>query len=103
MFDTFDHPDMNVTSGARHVSTVPTQALTLLNNPFVIDEATRFAARVAQQASDPATQVDRAMRIALARPATEQEIAIGADLIRKDSLDAFAHVVLNLDEFMYMR
>jgi hypothetical protein len=35
MFDTFDHPDMNVTAGARHVSTVPTQALTLLNNPFV--------------------------------------------------------------------
>ena len=36
MFDTFDHPDMNVTAGARHVSTVPTQALTLLNNPFVL-------------------------------------------------------------------
>jgi len=46
MFDTFDHPDMNVSAGARHVSTVPTQALTLLNNPFVLDEAARFAARV---------------------------------------------------------
>ncbi len=36
MFDTFDHPDMNVVAGARNVSTVPTQALTLLNNPFVL-------------------------------------------------------------------
>ena len=103
MFDTFDHPDMNVTAGARHVSTVPTQALTLLNNPFVLSEVAFFAARVSRQASEPASQVDLAYRIALARPATLAEIAIGADLIKSQSLEAFAHVVLNLDEFLYMR
>jgi uncharacterized protein DUF1553/uncharacterized protein DUF1549/cytochrome c len=103
MFDTFDHPDMNVTAGARHVSTVPTQALTLLNNPFVLTEAALFASRVSAQAADPPAQVDLAYRIALARPATPSEMAIGAALIRSQSLDAFAHVVLNLDEFLYMR
>jgi hypothetical protein len=103
MFDTFDHPDMNVTAGARHVSTVPTQALTLLNNPFVLTEATFLAERVSQQAGDPHSQVDLAYRIALARPATETEIAIGMDLIKKQSLVSFMHVVLNLDEFLYMR
>jgi hypothetical protein len=103
MFDTFDHPDMNVTAGARHVSTVPTQALTLLNNPFVLSEAGFFAARVSREASAPSAQVDLAYRMALARPATPAEIAIGIDLIRTQSLEAFAHVVLNLDEFLYMR
>jgi Protein of unknown function (DUF1553) len=103
MFDTFDHPDMNVTAGARHISTVPTQALTLLNNPFVLDEASRFAARVKAQAGDPASQVDLAYRIALARAATPAEVAIGMELVRKHSLESFAHVVLNLDEFLYMR
>jgi len=103
MFDTFDHPDMNVTSGARHVSTVPTQALTLLNNPFVLAEADFFAARIRQQASDPESQVNAAYRLALARPAAPSEVAIGADLIRARSLASFAHVVLNLDEFLYMR
>jgi hypothetical protein len=103
MFDTFDHPDMNVTSGARHVSTVPTQALTLLNNPFVLSEASLFASRVSGQAGDPSSQVDLAYRIALARPATPAEIAIGTGLIKGQSLEAFAHVVLNLDEFLYMR
>jgi mono/diheme cytochrome c family protein len=103
MFDTFDHPDMNVTAGARHVSTVPTQALTLLNNPFVLAEAAHFAARVGQGASDPRSQVELAYRIALARPATAAELAIGTDLIERRSLDAFTHVVLNLDEFLYMR
>ena len=103
MFDTFDHPDMNVTAGARNVSTVPTQALTLLNNPFVLSEAAFLAERVSRQASDPRAQVELAYRMALARPATETEIAIGMDLIRKQSLASFSHVVLNLDEFLYMR
>jgi hypothetical protein len=103
MFDTFDHPDMNVTAGARHVTTVPTQALTLLNNPFVLSEAAFLAERVSRQASDPRSQVALAYRIALARPATDTEIAIGMDLIKKQSLVSFTHVVMNLDEFLYMR
>jgi hypothetical protein len=103
MFDTFDHPDMNVTAGARHVSTVPTQALTLLNNPFVLGQAARFAARIKEAASEPAAQVNAAYRIALAREATPQEVAIGSDLIAKQSLESFAHVVMNLDEFLYLR
>ena len=103
MFDTFDHPDMNVTAGARHVSTVPTQALTLLNNPFVLSEAGLFAERVKQRTNDPSAQVALAYRIALARPPTGAETAIGVELIRKQSLVSFAHVVLNLDEFLYLR
>jgi hypothetical protein len=103
MFDTFDHPDMNVTAGARNVSTVPTQALTLLNNPFVLSQAKRLADRVRAEASDPYSQIDLAYRIALARPATETEAQVGLDLIKKHSLESFTHVVLNLDEFMYLR
>ena len=103
MFDTFDHPDLNASAGARNVSTVPTQALTLLNNPFVLSQAKWLADRVSREASDPFTQVDLAYRIALARPATETEIGVGMDLIKKQSLVSFTHVVLNLDEFLYMR
>ena len=103
MFDTFDHPDMNVTAGARNVSTVPTQALTLLNNPFVLSQAERLADRVSRETSDPLEQIDRAYRIALARPPAKAEMAIATDLIRKQSFTAFTHVLLNLDEFVYMR
>jgi hypothetical protein len=103
MFDTFDHPDMNVTAGARNVSTVPTQALTLMNNPFVLSQAERLADRVRREASDPLKQIDVGYRIALARPPSKAEIAIAVDLIRQQSLGAFTHVLLNLDEFVYMR
>jgi hypothetical protein len=103
MFDTFDHPDMNVVAGARNVSTVPTQALTLLNNPFVLAQADRLAARVRSGAADPAAQIDLAYRIALARPPAPAEREVALNLVRTQSLEAFTHVLLNLDEFVYMR
>jgi hypothetical protein len=103
MFDTFDHPDMNATAGARNVSTVPTQALTLMNNPFVLSQAKWLADRVARDAATPVAQVQLAYQITLARPATAAEVRIGTSLIETQSLAAFTHVLLNLDEFIYMR
>jgi Protein of unknown function (DUF1553)/Protein of unknown function (DUF1549)/Planctomycete cytochrome C len=103
MFDTFDHPDMNVVAGARNVSTVPTQALTLLNNPFVLAQADRLAERVRQATGDPAAQVDLAYQIALARRPAKAELDVALGLITTQSLSAFTHVLLNLDEFIYMR
>jgi len=58
---------------------------------------------VRREASDPESQVKAAYRMALARPATGAELRIGADLITRQSLASFTHVVLNLDEFLYMR
>jgi hypothetical protein len=69
----------------------------------VLAQAERFARRVREQADEPAAQVDLAYRIALARTPTPQESAIGTDLIAKQSLTAFTHVVVNLDEFLYVR
>ncbi len=103
-FDTFDLPDQNVTAAARHVSTVPTQALTLLNNPFVLGQARLFAERLENEASgDIASQIDLAYRIALTRSPTEEESAIARGLIEDGSLVDFTHVMLNLNEFLYLR
>ena len=44
-FDTFDLPDQNQTAAARNVSTVATQALTLMNNVFVLNQADLFDKR----------------------------------------------------------
>jgi hypothetical protein len=46
MFDVFDFPNPNLVSGVRNASTVPTQALFLLNNAFVINEAKAAAERM---------------------------------------------------------
>jgi hypothetical protein len=100
----FDLPDQNVSFGARATSTVPTQALTLMNNAFVLNQAKLFANRLKETAGDdPAKQIDLAFRIALTRPPTEKEMAVSMDLIKSQSLLDFTNVVLNLSEFLYTR
>jgi hypothetical protein len=103
MFETFDHPDMNLTAAARNVSTVPTQALTLLNNPFVLREAELLAERITSETADPATQIDLGYQFALGRPATDLEKKLALEKVKAGSLVDFTHVLLNLSEFLYMR
>ena len=104
MFQVFDLPEQNVTSAARYVSTVPTQALTMLNDAFVLRHAELFADRVKKEAGDdPARQIDLAYRIALTRPPTETELAIALEATRAGSLSDFTHVLLNVNEFVYAR
>jgi mono/diheme cytochrome c family protein len=104
MFETFDHPDMNISAGSRNVSTVPTQALTLLNNPFVLRQAELLAQRIVSEAPDDvAKQIDLGYQYALSRPATEIERSIAMKTVKEQSLVDFTHVLFNLSEFLYMR
>ena len=48
-------------------------------------------------------QVDLAYRIALSRPPREDERKLGLDFLQKRSLADFTHVLLNLNEFLYVR
>jgi len=103
-FDTFDLPDQNVTAAARNVSTVPTQALTLMNNPFVLRQAELFAERLKQTApSDPRRQIELAYEIALTRQPTTAEMVLARKLVDQQSLVDLAHVMFNLNEFLYIR
>jgi len=104
MFEVFDMPDSNFSAGRRSVSTVPTQALTLINNDFVLKQAQLFADRVKKEAGDdPVKQIGLAYRIALTRPPDETELALATDLLGSHALVDLTHVLLNLSEFLYMR
>lgn len=103
-FEVFDLPDQNLTCGRRNVSTVPTQALTLMNNEWVLGQAARFADRVATDAGpDAAAQVRRAYELALGRVPTAEEQRVGVEFLKTRTLGDLAHVVLNLNEFIYLR
>ncbi len=104
MFEVFDLPDQNVSCGRRNVSTVPTQALTLLNNEFVLRQAKLFADRIAETAgTDRGKQIDLAYELALARGPSAQERELAESFLSKQPLSDFTHVLLNLNEFLYMR
>ena len=121
LFEVYDLPDLNTTCERRAVSTVPTQALTMLNNEFLLIQADHFAQRVFQQAGRSLDQQVKTMyRIALSREPSTKELDSNVAFLKqreqatagagtsedKASLAALtdlAHVVLNLNEFAYIQ
>jgi hypothetical protein len=124
LLEAFDAADTGQTCARRNVTTIAPQALTLLNGEFVQEESRFFAERLRKEAGDePARQVERAYRLALARAPSdsEMETALGflarqAERARKAgagappseidaarrALESFCLVVLNLNEFVYV-
>jgi Protein of unknown function (DUF1549)/Protein of unknown function (DUF1553) len=101
--DTFDCPDPSVMTSVRTQTTTPLQALSLLNNPFVIDQSRRFAERIAREAGpDVAEQVRLAFRRALLKGVEESEIEALADYVRQHGLDGLCRVLFNTNEFLYV-
>ena len=72
IFEAFDLPSPSLVTGRRTVSTVPTQALFVMNNSFVRDQAEAAARRILSKGDD-ARLVEFAYRVALGRAASEKE------------------------------
>ncbi len=68
----FDAADPSLIVGKRDVTTVPTQALFLMNNPFVLRQAEEMAKRILKDKDrDQSTRIDMAYRLALCAPGHE--------------------------------
>ena len=82
--EVFDYSGTEGSIGARAVTTVAPQALTLLNSDFVSGQARRLAAELAPtNTGDDATLVNTLFRQTLARDATAEEIAFAQRYLRK--------------------
>ena len=106
----FDFPDPNTVKGSRDVTTVPTQALYLMNSPFLIDQS-RAAAR-ALLAEDGLTHEQR-LRIfllrALGRPASDTDLRRATSFLRDteaglgptEAWARYCHAVFASSEFIF--
>ena len=108
MFLAFDYPLPVSTIGARGASTVPSQALMMMNNEFVAQQARHWADRITAAEPDPERRIDRMFLEAFARPADAAEKRDLLDFVRqhRDPATAWvdvAHVLLNSAEFLYVR
>jgi hypothetical protein len=120
-----DFADTNTSCEQRPVSTIPTQALTLLNGEFLNDEARHFAARLVEESGgDAAAQVESAYRLAVCRSPTPEEKSAALAFLGRQSqrvaeetsanpgqplrnpaqvaLEALCLVLYNLNEFVYI-
>jgi hypothetical protein len=113
----FDGPDTNTTTGERRTSTVPLQALFLMNNPFVQDQAEAFARRILAFSSAPHERLNWAHQQAWSRPATAEECARGlhyletyrhetagipSDQHELQAWTSYARVLFCANEFVYV-
>lgn len=102
--DTFDCPDPSVTTPRRADTTTPLQALALMNNTLVFRMADDFAARITREVGDTkAAQIQRIYLVAYGRDADAQEIEAASRFVQEQGLSSFCRVILNSNEFLYVR
>lgn len=95
-FLAFDYPLPISTIGQRGSSTVPAQALLLLNNEFVHLAAQRWAERANQQ-------LDWLYESAFGRLPTPAERSAAEEYVASHDWASLCHVLLNTAEFLYVQ
>jgi hypothetical protein len=116
----FNFPGGKVTQGRRDVTNVPAQALALLNDPFVVQQAERWGKRLAAgpdgsvearidsvfvtalgraPADDERRQLAEAVGRLAALHGVPPDRALSSEAVWRD----LAHAVFNLQEFVYIR
>jgi cytochrome c553 len=82
----FNLPDATTVTGSRDRTTLATQALYLLNNPFVVGLSQRFAEHVKAAASDTEARLHFAYRSAFGRTPNADEMQQARDFLREAEL-----------------
>jgi hypothetical protein len=112
MFLAFDYPATATTAGRRGTSNVPAQALALLNNPFVLQQAERWAKRQTKIAANPHL-IDALYETAFGRPPSSVETAAARQFLEQQEATRppdkpwqgcadLCHVLMNVKEFIYV-
>ncbi len=112
----FDFPHPNDITGARPNTTVATQALFLLNAPFVKQQAGLLAQRLAKEESDESARVKRLYLLTVNRPAEAGEIETARAFLdqcsedfvkthsktaRQEAWTQLCHAVLGSNPFLF--
>ena len=116
LFLAFDYPLPVSTIGRRSTSTVPSQALMLMNNEFVARQAEKWADREIALHPSLSDRIDAMFVSAFGRPAAEQELSETESFVREqmarydtDDRDDYrpwsdlAHVLINSKEFIFIQ
>jgi hypothetical protein len=112
----FDSPSIVFNCLERPVSTIPLQSLSLLNSAFVVEQADRFAARLAREApAETEPRIAHAFLVAVARPPTDEELRSAVEFVAAQrgrhaaQPDAaghawrdFCHMLLASNAFLYV-
>ena len=94
-----DCPDPSVLTPVRTTTLTAIQALTLLNNPFVVRMAEHFAARLRAGGGDA---VEQAVRLCFGRAPNANEKQQFSGYAQKHGLENLARLLFNSNEFLFV-
>ena len=107
LFEVFDFPNPGLVSGTRNTSSVPTQALYMMNNDFVIKQARLVSTNIEkQEAKDLNRKITLAFLKCLGRPPSEEEMKTSLLFLQKNSpkvnLEGLVHSLFACLDFRYL-
>jgi hypothetical protein len=103
LLDSLDCPEPSVSTPRRASTTTPLQALALLNDGFMLDQAEAFAGRLRRESgSDVGGQVVRAYRLAFGRTPDPAEERVARAFAAEHGLAQFCLALFNVNEFLYV-
>jgi hypothetical protein len=105
LLDVFDCPDPSAAAPRRSVTTTPLQALSLLNNAFVLRMADHCARRVKQDVGEQELekQVRRGFELTLGRQPAPEEQQAAQRLVKQHGLPALFRALFNTNEFLIVQ
>ena len=107
LFEVFDYPNPGLVSGKRNTSSVPTQALFMMNNEFVMKQA-RLVSEIIekQKVHDPNSKIRLAFLKCLGRLPNEEEMKASILFLEKKSqkvnLEGLVHSLFACLDFRYL-
>lgn len=98
-----DCADPSIRVDRRNESLSPLQALTMLNNGFMISQARHFAARLERESpGSQAARIERAFQLGFGRLPSEKEKAAFVAFAERYGLPNLCRAFLNLNEFNFV-
>ena len=96
------HLQQECSAPKRNVTLTALQALSTLNDPFVLRQCEHFAERLKAAGSTANNQVQMAFRLTLNREPTTGELRLMSNYARKHGLANACRVLLNSSEFFFV-
>jgi hypothetical protein len=100
--DCLDCADPSLHTPVRSTTLTALQSLALMNNPFMVRQASHFADRLKGMSPGLAVQVEQAYRLALGRRPTAEEREAVAAFARRRGLAQACRVLFNANEFVFV-
>jgi hypothetical protein len=102
LMESLDCPDASLLTPKRNTTLTALQALAMLNDPLLLQQAEKFASRLRQSHHDLGGQIEEAFWLTLSRSPGADEIKSMSSYVEKFGLENLCRLLLNSNEYIFL-